>query len=125
MSFSRLSNMAAAVSCALLLVGLAPDFMGSRAENRSTNACPVITRILVKPLRASLGDSIDVSVTATDEDGDPLSYAWTGVGGGIAESNARQTTFRCENQGVHTIAVTVVDPAACAATWTGNVTCME
>lgn len=98
---------------------------GSLPAQATTNACPVLTQISVSPMKTSVGYTIDVSAAATDEDGGPLTYSWTGTGGSFADPAAQETTYRCEAAGKQSITVTVSDAEACVTTWTAQVTCLE
>jgi hypothetical protein len=90
-----------------------------------TNTCPVLTRVSVSPMKALVGVDIEVSVVATDEDGGPITYSWTGTGGSFADPAAQDTTYTCEAAGKQSITVTVSDAEACVTTWTGQVTCLQ
>ena len=87
------------------------------------NACPVLVKVVVAPLSASIGEDIDVFAAATDEDGGTLTYAWAGTGGSFADSAAQSTKYTCEEEGNQSITVTVTDPQSCTATRTAQVTC--
>jgi hypothetical protein len=62
-----------------------------------------------------------------DEEGDPITYDWTGTGGTIADANAASTTYTCGEVGEQTIAITISDDnfEYCMDDWTVPVTCVD
>jgi hypothetical protein len=76
-------------------------------------------------MKAPVGAEIEVSAVASDEDGGPLTYRWTGTGGSFADPAAQNTTYTCEAAGKQSITVTVSDAEACTTTWTAQVACLE
>ena len=77
------------------------------------NYCPVIEDIDFTP-SAFLGDTIDLSVVATDPDNTaPLQYTWSSGQGVIADATAATTILTCATVGPDavTIAVSDTDPA--------------
>jgi hypothetical protein len=98
---------------------------GSLRTQAMTNTCPALTQVAVSPMKASVGGDIDVSVAATDEDGGPITYSWTGTGGSFADPTAQDTTYTCETAGKQSITVIVSDAEACMITWTAQVDCLE
>lgn len=79
------------------------------------NRCPEITAMTANPDRVTGGESVQVTVEATDPDGDALSYQWTATGGQI-EGTGSQVTWvapTCQELGapsqVFSISVTVSD----------------
>jgi hypothetical protein len=125
MFFSRPWNLLTLIAGALVLVGYVSTNVGVDSAHAMTNSCPTITGFSVSPLKASVGEPVDVSVAAADEDGDDIDYAWTGTGGSFADPTASETTYQCQQTGAHSITVTVSDGWACTATWTARVTCIE
>ena len=107
-----------------VLVGYSSADAGLRPVQTATNTCPVITHVAASPMKASVGEDIDVSVDAVDTDGDSINYLWTGTGGSFAAPGAQTTTHRCNEEGKQSITITVSDAEACAATWTARVTCL-
>jgi hypothetical protein len=109
----------------LVLVGDSSADAGVARTQAMTNTCPVLTQVSASPMKALVGDDIDVSAAAADEDGDPVTYLWTGTGGTFANPTAQDTTFTCEAAGKQSITITVSDPESCASSWTAQVTCVE
>lgn len=108
---------------ALLWVGPASADEGSAYPGTMTNACPTVTKLVVTPRKAALGEEISVAAAATDPDGDSITYQWTSSAGSFADPSAASTTYLCENQGTHTLSITVSDPEGCATTSTAEVAC--
>ena len=50
---------------------------GSAAVNVALNSWPTVTRILAVPSAVAVGEPTQVTATASDNDGDLLTYAWT------------------------------------------------
>ena len=82
---------------------------------------------MVSPLQTSVGNDIDLSAQAVDEEGDPIHYSGPGDGGSIADPSAASTTYTCQEVGDHTVTIMVTDnDVYCRmATWTIPVTCVE
>ena len=100
---------------------------GGARVNGKFNFCADIIEAVVSPTQTSVGYDIDVSAVAEDEDGDPIEYLWTGTGGSFADPTAPVTTFRCEEEGVQTVTITVSDDGFdfCDCSRTFFVTCVE
>ena len=86
------------------------------------DVCPVITSVIVAPLTAPVGGTIGVSASATDADGDDLTYAWTADAGTFVAPNASLTTHTCETVGTHAITISVFD-GVCVKSNTVDITC--
>jgi len=84
-----------------------------------------VTKLVVRPPKAALGEEISVAAAATDPDGDSILYQWTSSAGSFADPSAASTIYLCENQGTHTLTITVSDPDGCATTSTAQVACGE
>lgn len=80
----------------------------------SINTPPEITNISANPNPVSRNQSTTLSVTATDDDGDNLSYAWEATAGTFPSGNtsAQVTWIPPEIQETYLISVTVSDGAA-------------
>ena len=82
---------------------------------------------MVSPLQTSVGNDIDLSAQAVDQEGDPITFSWTGSGGSFADASAASTTYTCEEIGDHEISISVTDNDEYCdmATWTIPITCVD
>jgi hypothetical protein len=65
-----------------------------------------------------------ILVTATDKDGDRLSYSWTAASGRLSDPSSLQTSYTCAADGTHVQTVTVqVSDGQCADRRDITVTC--
>jgi len=96
------------------------------AGNCKINTCAEVVNAVVSPLQTSVGNDIDLTAMATDDDGDPIAYLWTGTGGSIADPTAASTTYTCGEVGDHTVTITVSDDGFefCTDDLTVPVTCV-
>ncbi|MBM3316206.1 PKD domain-containing protein, partial [candidate division WOR-3 bacterium] len=78
-----------------------------------SNHSPVIAGITYAPADSTVpGGAVNLKVTATDEDNDPLSYAWTATGGAFTNQVAESTVWTGPTAaGSYTLKVTVSDGA--------------
>ena len=97
------------------------------AGNCKINTCAELLNAVVSPLQTSVGNDIDLTAMANDDDDDPIAYLWTGTGGSIADPNAASTTYTCGEVGGHEITITVSDDdfEFCTDDLTVPVTCVE
>ena len=87
--------------------------------------CPRLTRIVVTPLQADVGDQIGVLAEAASQDGGPLNYSWTATAGSFADGNSAITTYLCEEAGRQVLSVTVSNAAgSCTDQRSVSVTCV-
>jgi PKD repeat protein len=75
----------------------------------SGNVAPVISSITAGPNKGTAPLATQFDVTATDADGDTLTYAWDLDGNGTVDSTVRNPAFRYETAGTYTAKVTVSD----------------
>ncbi len=102
-----------------------PDRLGAVRVNGKLNICAELTKMVVSPLQAAVGDPIDLRAEAEDAEGDPIVYRWTATGGSVAGANATETTYTCAQVGDQTITVTVTDDEGlCGDEWAVDVTCV-
>ena len=103
-----------------------PRRFGSVRVNGEFNICAELIKAIVSPLQTSVGNDIDVSAQAVDQDGDPITFSWTATGGSIADPSSDATTYTCEEEGAQliTISVTDNDEYCDMANWTVPVTCV-
>ena len=73
-----------------------------------------------------MGDEINASAEASDEQGDPIEYLWSGSGGVFADPGAASTTYTCLEIGQHDINIAVSDDdfTNCIADWTVTIACV-
>ena len=109
------------------LTVLVSDGRGGTATqtiNLTVHRAPVISSLLpTSPVAASPGQSVALNVTASDPDGDPLSYAWTVVSGAgtFSSASAEDPTFSSFYVGTQQITVTVSDARGATASATLDV----
>jgi hypothetical protein len=60
-----------------------PRRLGAVRVNGEFNICAELIKAVVSPLQTSVGNNIDVSAQAVDQEGDPIAYSWTGSGGSL------------------------------------------
>jgi chitinase len=71
--------------------------------------CPKIESYLVSPLTAAVGQDVQLDVTATDADGDPITYTWSATSGTIAAPHDATTTFHCSIADTPTLTIAISD----------------
>lgn len=91
--------------------------------NGKFNPCPVIQFGIATPSTAAVGESVSVSVTASDPEGDPLTYAWTATDGTFANPAAPSTSYTCMSPGSKNLTATVSDNRGCDETVGLRVSC--
>jgi hypothetical protein len=88
-----------------------------------TNNPPLITDLFISPGTKFIGSKCDVIVTATDPDGDNLSYKWNSNGGIFDDVNISDTEWTAPNTpGTYKITITIEDGRGGADTKTKSVT---
>ena len=103
-----------------------PERLGSVRVNGEFNICPELVKMVVSPLRTSMGNDIDLFSAAEDLEGDDIYYSWTGTGGSFDDPDAASTTYTCDDVGDHFVKVTVTDEPDsehCMSDWTVEVAC--
>lgn len=86
------------------------------------NQAPSITQVAVDPATVQAGGTTTVTVTATDPDGDVLTYGYVPNGGAITGTGATVTWTVPIGAGAYSVAATVSDDAGLSATQTAGVT---
>jgi hypothetical protein len=77
--------------------------------------CPILNSVMAAPTTAVLTGAITLQATATDPDGDALTYLWsqspiaTPTIGVFTKDTAANTTFNCLNAGTTTLTVSASD----------------
>ncbi|MGB8221312.1 MAG: hypothetical protein WCF10_01940, partial [Polyangiales bacterium] len=98
-----------ATEVAVLLRCKAGPRFGAVRVNGKLNICAELTKAVVAPLQTSIGNMITVHSEAVDEDGDPVSYAWTADVGTFANASAPDTFYTCAETGNHALTISVTD----------------
>jgi len=73
------------------------------------NSAPVVASVLVNPAAVDPGSMASVTVTATDADGDPLTYVYTVNGGAISGSGPAVSWIAPSTSGAYSLTVNVSD----------------
>jgi len=85
----------------------------------------VVTAVTVSPTSVQAGGSAGVTVTASDSDGDALTYAYVPNGGSITGTGAAVTWNAPSQGGNYSVSVTVTDGNGGSATGSGALTVAE
>jgi formylglycine-generating enzyme required for sulfatase activity len=104
MKMKRFCLLAGLLCASLLLVSCNDD-----GPTEPTNHAPVIASLIATPASVDFGDVSSVACTASDADGDALTYAWTSTGGSIAGTGATVAWTAPDAVGVQTLTCTVGD----------------
>jgi hypothetical protein len=86
------------------------DQFGSVIVNGETSFCPIVSFFSVAPLQTSVGNDLLLRAEGTARDGDPVLTTWTATGGSVADPNAAETTYTCQEIGEQTLTLAVTDP---------------
>jgi hypothetical protein len=80
------------------------------APSPFSNSAPRISSLVASSTQLAPGQSTTLSVTATDADGDTLSYAWTATAGTLANATTAGPTWTAPTtEGPSTVSVSVTD----------------
>ena len=103
-----------------------PPRYGAVRANGKIKICTELSKMIVSPLRTSIGSAIHLSAAGEDAEGDDFAFLWTSGGGEIADASASQTTFTCTEEGEGFVAVAVSDDGfdVCDSSWTITVNCV-
>lgn len=90
---------------------------------------PTLSEIVIKELKTGnivdifyINEHYNLSITASDSDGDPLTYSWSATGGTINNPNVNPTTWIAPStQGNYTITVNVNDGRGGTASKSRNI----
>ena len=88
---------------ALFMIGF------SACKKEANNKAPLITSVVVNPQSVSAGGTVSVIVTASDPDGDNLTYSYQVTGGSINGIGPQVSWTAPSIQGAHSVTVTVTD----------------
>jgi hypothetical protein len=94
----------------LALLSLLPVLWGCEdPESQPQNRKPLIESVSAEPATVAAGDSVEITVTASDPDGDDLVFSYTPDGGTVAGAGAQVTWIAPESPGTYSVHVTVTD----------------
>lgn len=80
------------------------------APDPFTNSAPRITGLLASASQVEPGQTVDLTLTAVDADGDPLTYVWTSPAGSFAGGGTATPTWTAPGaEGDDTLSVSVTD----------------
>lgn len=86
------------------------------------NTAPTITNLTASGALVAPGAQVDLSCTASDPEGDPLTYTWWASAGTVVDhGNGTAVWTAPEQAGWHTIRVNVSDPTGASAAASVNV----
>ncbi|MGB5925840.1 MAG: hypothetical protein WBH01_07075 [Dehalococcoidia bacterium] len=91
------------------VVALAAVLMLASSCTTSTNNQPIITSLEAEAGRTTPSGSLQVVCTASDPDGDELSYIWWASGGEIDGGGVTVTWTAPASEGSHNVTVKVID----------------
>ncbi len=106
----------------LVLVGTAMLVSGFLFTSCEKNVAPVVSGVVVNPAAVDPGQTVTVSVTATDADSDPLTYAYVVNGGAINGTGAMVQWIAPSASGAYSVSVTVSDGQGGTAMGNGALT---
>ncbi len=129
-TFSTSARTTTNVSVALQCSSPASE-AGSALVNGTTFNCAAWNSAAASPAEAIVGNSVNLSATATGPNPAGLTYAWTASSGTLSTPTSSTSQFTCTTPGTATITLTVGDGvvpdggtcSASAATTTVQVTC--
>lgn len=102
------------VLAGVAVLGMVACGGGGDSGTEPTNRAPVVA-FTFKPLATAKNVPVDLTITATDEDGDPLTISWTVTRGSLAAQNTKKTVMRWTvpaTVGIDTVKVSVSDGSA-------------
>ncbi len=73
------------------------------------NQPPVIQNINLSSSKVALGDSVNITINASDPDGHTIQYSYHSTGGKIIENGTTITWFAPDLPGIHIITINVTD----------------
>lgn len=80
------------------------------APDPFSNSAPRITGLVASESQVEPGQAVNLTITATDADGDPLTYAWSAPAGSFAGGNTASPTWTAPAQeGDDVLSVSVID----------------
>lgn len=86
-------------------------------EVQTSNAAPVISSLVADPDRVFTGQASSLVATASDPDGDPITWSWSANLGSVTPTGTGTATFLAPlTSGVATVTLTVTDSQGATAT---------
>lgn len=101
---------------------LAAGIILTACKKEEENNNPTVTSVTVAPTSVGAGGIATVTVTASDPDGDALTYAYTATGGAITGAGNVATWTAPSTEGAYSVTVTVSDGKGGTATGAGTLT---
>jgi len=110
----------------VVLKCVGPPRFGAVRANGKLNICAELTKMVVSPLRTSVGNSVDLSAAGEDADQDPFTIRWNATGGSLASDTGSDNELTCEVEGEGSVTAEVSDDQFehCVSGWTIAVTCV-
>ncbi len=96
-------------------------FSGVLFTGCEKNSPPTVVSVVVNPTDVDPGQSTSVMVTASDPDGDPLTYAYSVNGGAINGTGPMVQWIAPNTAGAYSLTVTVSDPDGLTALGSGAI----
>ncbi len=97
-------------------------FLSTSCKKDDNNGNPTISSVTVTPGSVAANGNVTVAITASDPDGDALTYAYTATGGAIQGSGANATWTAPGQAGSYSVTVTVTDGKGGTASSNGSLT---
>ncbi|MDO8896742.1 MAG: PKD domain-containing protein [Bacteroidales bacterium] len=102
-----------------LLLTLFLGLIFTSCKKEDANKAPVISGVVIAPGTINANGIASVTVTATDPDGDVLTYSYTVTGGAISGSGPTVSWTAPSSAGAHSVTVNVSDGKGGTATGNG------
>jgi len=115
----QLKNLKAGIFIAL---GVAMVSTGCNTAEDVVQVAPVIASVVVNPTSVGAGGTAQITVTATDGNNDPLTYAYSANGGAVTGSGSSATWTAPTTAGSYQVTVTVTDGKGGTVTGNGSLT---
>jgi hypothetical protein len=106
----------------LVFIAIPLVFAISSCKEDASNGNPTISSVVVNPGTVNANGMVSIAVTATDPDGDPLTYAYSVTGGAISGTGASVSWTAPSAAGAHSVTVTVSDGNGGSASGNGSLT---